>query len=191
MISGIINSNVHKVAPAMLAHPGAWSNLERRLGVFILTHKKCSRCGETKPISEFGKYKKSKDGFKASCKLCRSIEHMVYKSKNPEKVREQKRHSYEKNYERHSKFGMRYYNAMRDKVFSVLGNACVRCGFSDKRALQIDHINGGGSQENRNMSRHEFMKKVISVGRKEYQLLCANCNWIKRAENGENNKRYV
>src|SRR3990167_3657310 len=35
----------------------------------------------------------------------------------------------------------------RSVVLDVLGNKCSRCGFSDKRALQIDHKNGGGALE--------------------------------------------
>jgi hypothetical protein len=190
-VNGIIRTNVQKFAPAMFAHPGAWSNLDWRSGMSILTEKKrCSKCGEWKDRSEFSKYYRAKDGLKPACKLCLAIDHMVYKAKDPEKIRESKKRSYRKNYERHSKFGMRYYNEMKEKIFGVLGNACARCGFSDKRALQVDHINGGGSHEKRELSTHELMKKVIKVGKSEYQLLCANCNWIKRAENGENKKRY-
>ena len=70
-----------------------------------------------------------------------------------------------------------------------MGGKCVRCGFSDPRALQIDHINGGGSKErkergfNGNFHRH-VLKSFINKENK-YQLLCANCNWIKRVENNE------
>ena len=35
---------------------------------------------------------------------------------------------------------------------------------------------------------HKYYKHIISLGeeaKKEYQVLCANCNWIKRGRNGE------
>lgn len=71
----------------------------------------------------------------------------------------------------------------------ALGGKCVKCGFKDVRALQIDHINGGGSQERKERDfKMNFHKHVLeSFIRKEnkYQLLCANCNWIKRFENKE------
>jgi len=60
----------------------------------------------------------------------------------------------------------------------------VRCGFDDVRALQIDHVNGGGVAETKGMSRRVFYER-IRTHRIEYQVLCANCNWIKRAERGE------
>ena len=78
---------------------------------------------------------------------------------------------------------------IRRATLEALGGKCVRCEFSDFRALQIDHINGGGSQERKTLAfRGTFHKHVLkSFLAKEgkYQLLCANCNWIKRCENKE------
>ncbi len=83
----------------------------------------------------------------------------------------------------------RWYLKVREEMFKVLGNKCVKCGFSDRRALQIDHINGGGIKERGKGSstKHFHLKVLRSVEKKEskYQLLCANCNWIKRFENRE------
>src|SRR2546421_6884252 len=78
----------------------------------------------------------------------------------------------------------------RCEVVALLGGRCKRCGFDDPRALQIDHINGGGVQELRAKGGSGHSAKVAKFVREnpaqsKYQLLCANCNWIKRAENGE------
>lgn len=80
--------------------------------------------------------------------------------------------------------------AVREKIFSILGHVCVRCGYTDKRALQVDHIHGGGNAENRKMTRDQFYRRVIEVGKAEYQILCANCNVIKNIENQEHRRRY-
>jgi hypothetical protein len=66
-------------------------------------------------------------------------------------------------------------------------NACVKCGFSDIRALCLDHINGGGTEQRRKfknggnvwlwLARHNFPHG--------YQILCANCNTIKAREEDE------
>ena len=78
---------------------------------------------------------------------------------------------------------------LRNEVINLLGNVCVKCGFPDKRALQIDHINGNGRLERRGISNRTVFYKIVcrSVKNKEnkYQLLCANCNWIKKVENNE------
>lgn len=74
----------------------------------------------------------------------------------------------------------------RRLVIAHLGNVCVWCGFSDSRALHIDHIDGGGHKERRTISEHKFQQKVlVSTPGVEYQLLCANCNTIKKVENNE------
>lgn len=73
---------------------------------------------------------------------------------------------------------------VRSKALELLGNKCVRCGFSDARALQIDHVNGGGKQEYKEVGTYRICLNVIN-GIDGYQLLCANCNWIKRHEEGE------
>jgi len=76
----------------------------------------------------------------------------------------------------------------RTEALKLLGNKCIKCGFSDIRALQVDHINGGGSEDKKSKGRASYFNYVIkSVLKKEnkFQLLCANCNWIKRVENNE------
>lgn len=73
----------------------------------------------------------------------------------------------------------------------VGGGKCKACGFSDWRALQIDHINGGGNQERREHGGQMTRKKqaeLVANNPSAYQVLCANCNFIKRYENQETAK---
>jgi len=74
---------------------------------------------------------------------------------------------------------------IRTAVFEQYGFKCNRCGFSDPRALQVDHKNGGGRQEYLTIGSRGVMKRALAFP-DEYQLLCANCNWIKMAEEKEN-----
>ena len=81
---------------------------------------------------------------------------------------------------------------LKKQVMDKLGSVCVRCGFTDIRALQVDHISGGGVHEYRNnpSGPRGIYRKILSDST-GYQLLCANCNWIKREENHEGmGKRY-
>lgn len=74
-------------------------------------------------------------------------------------------------------------------ILEIMGSKCVRCGFNDKRALQIDHIKGGGvksrKKETSGKGYAHFVLQSFLKGEGRYQLLCANCNWIKRDENNE------
>jgi hypothetical protein len=76
----------------------------------------------------------------------------------------------------------------RLELLKFLGNLCWRCGFDDVRALQIDHINGGGRAERKELSTERIYQR-IRENRNEYQLLCANCNWIKKYERQESKPR--
>jgi hypothetical protein len=74
---------------------------------------------------------------------------------------------------------------LRDMVFDLLGDQCARCGIADYRVLQIDHINGGGSIERRKIGSRGIYIKILEDGGAGYQILCANCNTLKRAINKE------
>ncbi len=120
--------------------------------------KVCPKCGAEKAASEFGKAKR-RDGLRSYCKEC-----------------EKKRQSAD-------------IAKVKQEVYSKLGQVCRHCGFADKRALQIDHVNGGGNKEHKEISNaYSFLKKVATDATGSYQLLCANCNWIKRAEQREHNR---
>lgn len=71
----------------------------------------------------------------------------------------------------------------------VGGGVCKECGFDDWRALQIDHIKGGGVKQRKIvgsiMSNPIYYRKIIEQDKDAYQVLCANCNWIKRHTNAE------
>lgn len=76
---------------------------------------------------------------------------------------------------------------LRQKVLFHLGGCCVRCGFKDSRALQIDHVHGDGLLHRSTTNwRWRYQEVLDSASGDTFQLLCANCNWIKRAEQNEN-----
>ena len=65
---------------------------------------------------------------------------------------------------------------------------CKRCGFDDERVLHIDHIHGGGHAERQVKSAQmirDWIVKNPEAAREKYQLLCANCNYLKALEEKE------
>jgi hypothetical protein len=85
-------------------------------------------------------------------------------------------------------------NKLREQILDILGRKCVRCGYdTDVRALQIDHVNGGGSQERKKLvygiPYYRRILECVQANSGEYQVLCANCNTIKRMEEQEHGKR--
>lgn len=83
----------------------------------------------------------------------------------------------------------REYNLkLRVQALMLLGGNCSRCNNDDMRVLQIDHVNGGGTKENKKIHARGICIKAME-NPTEYQVLCANCNWIKRWERNENKPR--
>lgn len=89
---------------------------------------------------------------------------------------------------------------LRTEILFLLGDKCsnpynLNHGdfLADSRCLQIDHINRDAKRREKWHGQalggsEMYLKSVlasIKTGKKEYQLLCANCNWIKRHENKE------
>lgn len=107
-------------------------------------------------------------------KYCsRSCGTLMWKKKNPARWKE----IYQKSHDMH-----------RNNLFQILGDKCS-CGFDDKRALQFDHINENGLKDlkrfgNKNAMLYYYSKHPEEA-REKLQILCANCNWIKRAEKNE------
>ncbi len=133
----------------------------------------------------------------------------AYYNKNRDRLRKQDKDYYESHKEKSKLAFSKYYEEHKDKIkdnvkrtgvevrcrqrIAVLRHysngtmACVQCGFSDIRALCLDHINGGGTDHRRKLrnggnvwywlARHGFPPG--------YQILCANCNTIKAREEDE------
>ena len=88
---------------------------------------------------------------------------------------------------------------MRLRLMDMLGGRiCVICGYDkDSRALQIDHINGGGTKEYKprygksSYQMYRIYLKNPKLSKEKLQVLCANCNFIKRWDNDELNHHKV
>jgi len=85
---------------------------------------------------------------------------------------------------------------VKAKCFSLFGGKCQWCGFDDIRALQIDHINGvpkglRSTKGNPHRGGIKLYRAIINgtYPQSDFQLLCSNCNWIKRYENNETNHK--
>lgn len=120
-------------------------------------------------------------------------EEMIANSKrsyqeNREKILERR------NSEKYKEHMRNIQKSVRIKLIEILGGKCsnpkclVSNGCEDIRCLQIDHIHGGGTNQLRTHGSYSVMKYYLNhlnEARADLQILCANCNWIKRAELNE------
>lgn len=111
-----------------------------------------------------------------------------YREKNREAVRERVRRSRQANIAERRKYERGYGADLRTTAMMLLGGKCETCGINDSRVLQIDHVNGGGTKENHKIKARGVARRVLAHPN-DYQLLCANHNWIKRFECNENKQR--
>lgn len=92
--------------------------------------------------------------------------------------------------EYHRKYNKAYAHRAKLEILAFYSNGdmcCARCGTNDVDVLCIDHINGGGNRQRLESKRvgdrlYFWLKKMgFPEG---YQILCMNCNWKKRIQEG-------
>jgi hypothetical protein len=79
---------------------------------------------------------------------------------------------------------MEYKTTVMEHYSKTSPPSCQRCGYFDLRALSIDHINGGGTKHRKEVRAlyYWLIKNNFPEG---FQVLCMNCQFIKRAERKE------
>lgn len=135
-----------------------------------------------------------------------------YYQKNKEREKKQSKDYYQNHKEELQKWSHKYYHnhqqeylrnikkkheLLKGEIIELLGGKCANpynlphpdwC--NSLECLQIDHVHGNGPKERKQFKSpwtlYLYILEKIKAGSKDYQLLCANCNWIKRHKNGEN-----
>lgn len=160
----------------------------RRLEVLPET-KRCSRCGEEKPLGEFHKCERNKRlGLHAICKDCNIKHAMDYYYSKPKDISRHVSEFAKKDRkacpEKYSKRFKKYLDHLWESALEFFG-PCACCGESTREFLSIDHINGHGNDYRRSpraKSGNSLLKEFNRLGwpeelKKEYRILCMNCNF--------------
>jgi acyl-CoA thioesterase len=109
-----------------------------------------------------------------------------YKQKNKERIRQYQVQWNLKNHDKAKQYWIKYNHKVKELVFSHYGKKCVLCGFSDMRALSIDHTNGDGAKHRKEVGGSGTGKRIYSWLVKNnypdnFRTLCMNCQWIERS----------
>lgn len=172
--------------------------------VIILLYKlmKCKYCSnESLTTNDFYECNQ------VCCKLCLKNRHKEYHDKNKQRNNERSLSYNRKHRKRlnrlntenlykdggvqHRKNGRERSRKLKIEVLQAYCNGeikCARCPFNDTRALSIDHVNGDGAKHRRTLN-HRGSKTYRWLKKNNFppgfQVLCMNCQWIKRFENKE------
>ena len=108
-------------------------------------------------------YEKNKEYARAS----KAANMRRYRKEDPEKHRAQSRQAKRR---------------LREKLHAIYGTSCVLCGFSDLRALTLDHVLGNGAEERSRIGeRGVYRRALLPEHHDEYRTLCMNCHFIPRS----------
>jgi hypothetical protein len=107
---------------------------------------------------------------------------MSYYQEHKEELRAYHQVWYQENKKRLNSIRSDYRKNCKKKVFDHYGRKCTCCGETEEIFLTIDHINGGGSKQRKELggSGNRFYEWLVNNNFPEgFQVLCRNCNWAK------------
>lgn len=107
----------------------------------------------------------------------------AYQQKNKEKIKAYRKEWSKHNREKCAAASRRCRSRLREKVLLAYGNKCACCGETQIQFLALDHVNGGGNEERRQLNITDPIEMYRLVRNRgfppEYQVLCHNCNMAK------------
>lgn len=85
-------------------------------------YKTCTKCEQTKSVSDFAKRSRNKDGLESQCKDCSNARKRDWNSRNKNLVSEMNRRSYKKNPELFKRHAQKWVNNNRARAYEVRSN---------------------------------------------------------------------
>lgn len=74
--------------------------------------KRCSKCGESKPLDEFSPHAKAPDGKQAQCRECRRVAQAAYYARNRDAIHERAARGRRENPDRQRQYGRSYWASL-------------------------------------------------------------------------------
>jgi hypothetical protein len=146
-----------------------------------MAEKACITCEEVKPLDQFWKDKRRKDGCKARCAPCAIRSNRESYNRNPAARVAAAMRWRQKNSERHYAYTRDHRQVVKARLIAGYGGECTCCGETEIAFLTLEHINGGGRAHRAIKDSLGIYREVIKAGfPPEYTVLCMNCNFARR-----------
>lgn len=152
----------------------------------VETTKKCCKCKKTKDISEFCKDKVTLDGFSYECNGC----HREYYENHKKEYSERHKKRYKINSEKSKRYTKEYNLKLKQEVINYYGGKCTCCNETRLDFLALDHINGGGTKQKKQLRSEHKAQNMYAWAKnnnypKIFQIMCHNCNMSKHINKGK------
>jgi hypothetical protein len=124
--------------------------------------KRCARCRQRKPVSEFYERGRKKGTYMAYCKLCCATRHRAYYESHPDKYRKKK------------------LTAQRRAIHllhRIKAKPCVDCGkMYPPYVMDLDHRNPRTKIANPSILARNGQIEKLREEAKKCDVVCANCH---------------
>ena len=168
----------------------------------------CKVCGQTKPITAFGKTKSAGNGekyYRWECRSCTYKRQNEWRLRNKDKIRKKSTDNMRKWRDRkmkenpaefrkiEAKKAKLYRTNLKEEVYAAYGGyRCACCDETEPSFLSIDHINNDGYQlrklwQGSGANIYNWLKREFKKTGKwpsDFQILCMNCQHGKARNNG-------
>lgn len=123
--------------------------------------KRCCTCKEVKPLTEFNRMKRSKDGCQGSCRDCNKAYHYAHWDRHMAQVKARDQRLRREN---------------RQRMVDLLRRSrCADCGERDIVVLEFDHLRDKrwniGAMISRNREWAQILEEI-----EKCEVVCANCH---------------
>jgi hypothetical protein len=130
--------------------------------------KRCCTCQQVKPLDEFNRLAKAKDGRQASCRECNKAYHYRNWDRHMAQIRRRTK-------ERRA--------AARAFIVEYLrAHPCVDCGETDIVVLEFDHLRDKRANVSRLIATSEVRRIAEEI--EKCEVVCANCHRRRTARRG-------
>lgn len=141
-----------------------------------MSTKLCNKCKVVKPLDDFYRRSRVKDGRQSICKDCSSKDHAKRYSSNP-RMKEQYRLTRARNAQ-----------TLRSVVLEALSVGCADCGIDNPVVLDFDHL------RDKSFTISQAVRMGVGVKRlreeiAKCEVVCSNCHRIRTAD--RNPKHWV
>lgn len=128
--------------------------------------KRCVICKASRPVEQFNRRVRSKDGPQPHCRKC-----------NRRASREYYRRTRGKHIDDVSRNKADYIGRNRELLLQhLVEHPCVDCGETDLRVLDFDHVRGSKRREVGRMAAAPFSVAVLEAEIAKCEVRCVNCH---------------